>query len=76
MDPIREKLASGKLPREDWDRTRMVLGGPAASPCVACGEPTTPENLAVWCERGGHGVALHPDCYVLWDEARQDDAGR
>ena len=69
MDLIRQKLARGELPHEDWDRTRMVIGG-AVGPCAACGTATTAENSAVWCERAGQAVVLHPDCYVLWEEAR------
>jgi hypothetical protein len=72
-EAIRAKVASGDLPREDWDRTRMVIGGPAAGLCVGCDTPTTAENLAVSCEGAGRRVILHLDCYALWEQAREDE---
>lgn len=74
MESIRQKLASGTLPRE-WDRTRMVPGG-LVGPCAGCDSPTTPDNVAVRCETGGVAVVLHPDCYVIWEELCAESSDR
>jgi hypothetical protein len=65
---IREKIARGELPGIDWDATRLTVGG--LSSCAACGTPTTPVDAAVECYHAGTRVLLHPDCYVMWEEAR------
>jgi hypothetical protein len=75
MDLIRERVASGELPADDWERTRLILGG-AIGPCAACDAPTTAENPAVWCERAGRAFVLHPDCYVLWEQAAAEKRAR
>ena len=68
MDLMQQKFAKGQLPHEDWDRTRLVTGG-AVGPCAACDAATTPDNVAVWCEQAARVFVLHPDCYVMWEEA-------
>jgi hypothetical protein len=30
-----------------------------------------PVDFAAECYHGDHGVVLHPDCFVAWEEARQ-----
>ena len=67
---IQAKLAKGDLPRGEWERTRLVQGGMVGA-CVGCDTPTTPTDVAVWCEHGGRHFVLHPDCYVAWDQARE-----
>lgn len=66
---IRAKLASGHLPREDWERTYMAQGGIVGA-CVGCDTPTTPHDPVVIGEHAGRRVVLHVDCYVVWDEER------
>jgi hypothetical protein len=61
--------ARGELPGSEWDVTRLTLGG--LSPCAACDEPTTGRDAAVECYFAGRRMMMHPDCYVMWDEARQ-----
>ena len=74
MDSIRQKLATGKLPQK-WDRTRTALGG-IIGPCAGCDAPTSSDNLAVWCERAGLAFVLHPDCYVIWEQLREEALDR
>ena len=65
---IQAKLTKGLLPSE-WDTApRTILGGLAT--CAACDEPTTPHDVAVECQHAGRRFVLHPDCYVMWEEAR------
>jgi hypothetical protein len=66
---IREKIARGDLPDSEWDLARLTLGG--LSPCAACDGPTTGLHAAVECHYGGRRMMLHPDCYVMWEEARR-----
>lgn len=69
LSAIKAKLTRGDLPRTDWDRPpRLTSGG--RGDCVACDGPTTPVDIAVECQRAGQRVMLHPDCYVMWEEAR------
>jgi hypothetical protein len=68
---VRKKISRSELPRDDWDRTRMMIGG--FHFCAACDTPTTSVDLAVECHHGGTRVVLHPDCYVMWEEARQPE---
>lgn len=63
-----EKLQRGILPFTDFDRTRLVVGG--LGECAMCDTLTTPTDPAVACEYAGQTLLLHPDCYVLWEEAR------
>lgn len=65
---IRTKIEHGELPATDWDATRMTFG--AASVCAGCDGPTTPADAVVECRHAGRRVMLHPDCYVMWEEAR------
>lgn len=65
---IRAKLASGALPWTDWDHTHIVVGG--FGQCAGCDAATSPIDLAVECDQDGRRVTLHPDCYVMWEEAR------
>ena len=67
---MREKIERGELPRDDWDETRLIVGG-FHSRCAACDSPTTPIDPALECHLGDRRVVLHPDCYVMWEEARQ-----
>jgi hypothetical protein len=68
LSAVRAKIAEGVLPRTDWDRTRLVLGGLGA--CFVCKETTSPVNMTVECYRAKLMFTLHPDCYVMWEEAR------
>ena len=70
LSPIREKIERGALPRDDWDNTRVIVGGFHSS-CAACDGPTTAADVAFECR---HRVVLHPDCYVMWEEARKADS--
>jgi hypothetical protein len=70
LSHIRKKIARGELPGTDWEGTRLTLGG--LFPCAVCDTPTTPADAAVECQHGGGRVLLHPDCYVLWEEARRN----
>jgi hypothetical protein len=67
---VNTKLEQGILPRSAFDRTRLVVGGLAD--CAACDTPTTPSDPAVRCEYEGGTLMLHPDCYLLWEQARGD----
>ena len=69
LSRVRAKLAAGILPRTDWDRTRLALGGQGA--CFVCEEATSPVDMTVECYRAGVIFTLHPDCYVMWEEARR-----
>jgi hypothetical protein len=69
---VRAKIAEGSLPRTDWDRTRLMVGTPHGI-CFVCHQRTSPANMAVECQRAGLVFLLHPDCYVLWQEARDID---
>jgi hypothetical protein len=68
---IRAKVASGHLPREDWEQTRVIPGG-IVGPCAGCNTPTTPHDVAVQCRSAGREVILHPDCYVIWEQVREE----
>jgi hypothetical protein len=73
LSPIRENIERGALARDDWDNTRVIVGG---------------FSLVLrrlrWSYNGGrrrlrvpprhNRVVLHPDCYVMWDEARPADS--
>lgn len=67
---VRDKIERGDLPREDWEQTRTINRG-FHSPCAACDTPTMPVDMAVECHQGGKRFVLHPDCFVMWDEARR-----
>lgn len=67
---ITAKLASGHLPRADWERTYIAAGG-IVGPCAGCDTPTTRHDAVVLGYYAGRRVVLHPDCYVLWDEERE-----
>jgi hypothetical protein len=69
---IREKITRGDLPRDDWNETRLIVGGFHSS-CAACDGPTMPADIAFEGRHGAKRVVLHPDCYVMWEEARQPD---
>ena len=69
LSGVRVKIAEGILPRTDWDWTRLVVGGRGA--CFVCDEATSPIDMTVQCYRAGVGFTLHPDCYVIWEEARK-----
>ena len=64
-----EKLERGILPSTDFERTRVVTGG--LGECAVCDTRTTPTEPAVACDYGGQTLLLHPDCFVLWEEARR-----
>lgn len=68
LSSIRNKIARGDLPSSDWEATRLTIGG--LGECVACDGPTTPAQPAVECRHAGRRFMLHPDCYVMWEEAR------
>ena len=70
LSQVRQKIERGDLPREDWDETRVITGG-FHSGCAACDTPTTSADVAFECHHGDKRVVLHPDCYVMWNEARQ-----
>ena len=72
LSAIREKIGRGDLPREEWDYTHVIIGGFHSS-CAACDSATTPVDLAVECHYGDKRVVLHPDCYVMWEEARRPE---
>jgi len=67
---VRAKVANGSLPRTDWDWTRLGVGAPDRA-CSICATPTSPNDMAVECCRAGLIFILHPDCYVVWEEARE-----
>jgi len=73
VSAVLAKIGQGVLPQVDWDWTRLTAGHPLRA-CVVCDTPTSAVDAAVECYRGDIGVMLHPDCYVLWEEARR--AGR
>jgi hypothetical protein len=54
---IREKIARGDLPRDDWNQTRLIVGGFHSS-CAACDGPTTPANVAFECRHGDNRVVV------------------
>ena len=66
---VRAKIASGTLPQADWDWTRLVVGAPDRA-CAICAQATSPADMAVECYRAALIFTLHPDCYVLWEQAR------
>ena len=65
---IRAKLTAGELPRGDWDRVRYLRTG--FGTCSACEQPIRPTDVPAECEPGGRTFLLHPNCYVMRDEAR------
>jgi hypothetical protein len=65
---VTDKLEKGVLPSSDFDRTRLIVGG--LGDCAACDNATTPADPAVQCEYQDQTLLLHPDCYVLWEQAR------
>ena len=67
---VRAKIANGSLPRTDWDWTRLVVGAPDRA-CAICAHATSPTDMAVECYRAALIFTLHPDCYVLWEQARE-----
>jgi hypothetical protein len=69
VSAVRAKIASGVLPRTKWDWTRLLVGVPDRS-CSICEEATSPTDMAVECYRGPLMFTLHPDCYLLWEQAR------
>jgi hypothetical protein len=69
LSSVRAKLATGSLPRTDWELTRLVVGGQAA--CFVCERATSPVDMSVECYRAGLIFTLHPDCFVMWEEARR-----
>jgi hypothetical protein len=65
-------------PRENrcWRSSERRLGldpyrYPPGGPMRDMREPTTPVDLVVECCRAALVVTLHPDCFVMWDEARK-----
>ena len=62
---IRAKLASGQLPREDWERTRVVPGGIVVGLCAGCDMPTTPHDPVMVGEHAGRRFDPHGDVYRL-----------
>lgn len=69
LSAARAKIAAGILPRGDWDWTRAAIR--PAGRCQVCDEPTTPVDFVVECCRAALVVTMHPDCFVMWDEARK-----
>ena len=69
LSAARAKIAAGILPRTDWEWTRAVVRPPRR--CHLCDKPTTPADMVVECCRAGLIVTLHPDCFVMWEEARK-----
>ena len=69
LSAARAKIAAGILPRGDWEWARTAIRPPGR--CQVCDEPTTPADLVVECCRAALVVTLHPDCFVMWDEARK-----
>ena len=69
LSHVQAKIAKGDLPRTDCDSTHLVIGG--LRPCVVCEQPTTPTTPAVECAYGHDRYICHPDCYVMWEEARK-----
>lgn len=55
------RLASGELPRADWDRVRYLRTG--FGTCSACEQRIRATDVAVECELGGRNFLLHPACY-------------
>jgi hypothetical protein len=72
VSDVHAMIARGILPRSDWDWTRLVVGS-AYGGCFVCGETTSPATMTVECYRAKVGFTLHPDCYVMWEEARKLD---
>ena len=68
LSAVRAKIEGGILPQTDWDRTRLIVG--AWGMCVVCEQATSPVDMAVECYRAQLIFTLHPDCYVMWQEAR------
>jgi hypothetical protein len=62
----------GILPRAECDWTRLVVGSTYGG-CFVCGKATSPATMTVECYRANVGFTLHPDCYVMWEEARKLD---
>lgn len=62
---IREKLASGELPKVDC---RMTWHGPGRdSKCAACEEPIGAHEVEVECDLPNGGtIRFHQACYDLW----------
>ena len=69
---VRARIVQGILPRTDWDWTRLVLGARGAY--FVCEQATSPVDMTVECYRARVIFTLHPDCYVMWDEARTLEA--
>jgi hypothetical protein len=70
LPAVRAKIAAGILPRTDWDWTRLLVGVLDRA-CSICAQPTSATNMAVECYGGPLIFTLHPDCYLLWEEARE-----
>ena len=69
-ESIRERLASGKLPRHQSDRT---WGGPGTGrACAVCGQPIPPSSSEIE-DRGEDGVELvyHARCHALLSMVRE-----
>ena len=79
MDPdelrtaIREKLASGALPREKCLVTWFGPGG--GHHCVACERPISRQDIECECEQGHGLLRFHQSCFAVWDVERQDAEG-
>ena len=65
---IQQKVVNGGLPSKRWETVRVIDGGSAA--CSGCETPTRPHELAAECVTDGSRVVLHPDCFIIWEEAR------
>ena len=72
LSGVRAKIADGALPQKDRDRTRLMLG--ARGTCFVCEQATSPVDMTVECYRAKVIFTLHPDCYVIWEEARRLEA--
>ena len=70
LSAVRAKIAAGVLPRTTWDWTRLLVGVPDRV-CSICIQPTSATNMSVECYRGPLVFTLHPDCYLLWEQARE-----
>ena len=69
LSAVRAKIAAGILPRAECHQTRIRTR--PATICRVCDGPTTSVDMVAECHWAGLVLIAHPDCFVMWEEARR-----